>query len=218
VGYPTDSLFKQIKNGEEFPDLPIKEELDKYLSPESICVDAGANLGYVSLYMGRKAKRVYAFEPQRVVFMQLCANIFINEQFNVVPYNYGVYSENKRFHFAKIQDGWVGTNQIQDYNLINSIGSISLQPNDLGSMECLRLDEAIEGPVHLMKFDCEGGDIDGIIGSEGILINHRPIIIFEYNQEHSQRNYNKSIDDLLKFTHRFNYKMTQIDAGNYLLK
>ena len=85
IGFPNDHLFSEIKSGNSFTDGFLKGVIEKYVKPDSVCVDVGANLGYVSLYLAQRCKRVLAFEPQPVVFLQLCANLFLNQQFNVTP-------------------------------------------------------------------------------------------------------------------------------------
>ena len=58
---------------------------------DGIVIDAGANLGGFTVPVARELMgtngRVYSFEPQRVVFQQLCANIFLNRIDNVYCQN-----------------------------------------------------------------------------------------------------------------------------------
>ena len=58
---------------------------------KSIVIDAGANLGGFTLpvahHLQKQDGKVYCFEPQRIIFQQLCANIFINRLENVYAHN-----------------------------------------------------------------------------------------------------------------------------------
>ncbi len=57
--------------------------------PEGVVLDIGANLGTFCLPLAKKiTKHTYhAFEPQRIVYYQLCGNAFINGLDNVHCHN-----------------------------------------------------------------------------------------------------------------------------------
>jgi FkbM family methyltransferase len=72
----------------------VESTLCRYLTVETkgaIVIDAGSNLGGFALPVAKHLQdfggRVYCFEPQRIVFQQLCANIFINRLDNVFTHN-----------------------------------------------------------------------------------------------------------------------------------
>jgi FkbM family methyltransferase len=44
-------------------ELETTQAIDSLIVPGAICYDLGASIGYMSLLMARKAKRVFAFEP-----------------------------------------------------------------------------------------------------------------------------------------------------------
>ncbi len=48
------------------------------LTKNDICIDAGANLGFHTIQFGILSKKVHAFEPQSLIYNQLCANILFN--------------------------------------------------------------------------------------------------------------------------------------------
>ena len=217
VGFPQDYLFKCIKDGDGFPDSFLLETINKYVNKDSVCVDIGANLGYVSLYLSRICKKVYSFEPQHVVFLQLCANVFLNERFNVYPLELAAYSESKLFNFAVYQNGWVKASSFDDYNNIGSIGSISLEKKDDGNIKAVRPDEIIKEKVDFIKIDAQGGDIDAIFGCEKLLEN-RPVIVFEYEHDLSVNNYGRTLPEILPFAQKHNYGMRAISGQNYILE
>ena len=41
-------------------------------------IDVGANIGAFTIPLARRARRVIAIEPQRLVFQMLCANLALN--------------------------------------------------------------------------------------------------------------------------------------------
>lgn len=218
VGFPNDHLFDEIKKGSEFDDFFLKEIIDARAKSDWCCIDAGANLGYVSIYLSRKCRKVYSFEPQPIVFLQLCANLFINECFNVSPFNLAAHSKECLLDFASYQGGWVGTNDFNDYNKIRSIGSISLSASSSGKMRAVRLDESVHEKVDFIKIDCQGADIDVLIGCQKIVDRDRPLMVMEWEEDLSTKNYNRPFSDLEAFAKTNQYKMTSVHGGNYLLE
>lgn len=217
AGYPNDHLFSLIKNGETFVDGYVKRAIDRYVNADSICVDVGANLGYVSIYLAARSKWVHSFEPQPVVFLQLCTNLFLNQCLNVKPYNMGCYSRETTLDFADYQSGWVGASDLSDYSKITSVGSVSFQPSVNGSVPAKPLDDVIAGKVDFIKIDAQGADIDVLFGAERILREHHPVVVWEYEEDLSKRNYGRSLDDLAHFLGELGYVSTEIYPGNYLL-
>lgn len=95
-----DTRFKVERimwTGRYEPDL--LHLLAKWLRPESVCFDIGANVGALSLAMAQRMKggsgRVYSFEPAPETFQRLQANVALNPsvQTHVVPVNLGVSFE-----------------------------------------------------------------------------------------------------------------------------
>ena len=64
----------------EFSQLEV-DVFEKIVTPGQTVVDAGANIGAHTVYFCKAVGprgRVHAFEPQRVVFQALCANLALN--------------------------------------------------------------------------------------------------------------------------------------------
>ena len=217
AGYSQDYLFQIIKNGDNFPDKYVKDVIDKYVTKDSICIDVGANLGYISVYLAKKCKYLYSFEPQKNVYFQLCANLFLNECYNVTTYNKAVYSYNKNFDFASFQSGWVGTKEITNVDKVTSFGAISLTPSETGKIKAVTLDETFSEKIDFIKIDAQGADIDVIFGADNLISRDKPVIVFEYEEDLSLMNYNRTLSDLNYFLKRHSYKMIEIHHHNYLL-
>jgi hypothetical protein len=59
---------------------------DHFISEGQVVIDCGANIGAHTLFFARKVGltgKVYAFEPQRIVFQTLAANMALNSVSNV---------------------------------------------------------------------------------------------------------------------------------------
>lgn len=218
AGFPQDHLFSLIKGGSRFVDDYVQAQIDRLVSKDSVCVDVGANLGYVSVYLAKRCRRLWSIEPQPTVFLQLCCNLFLNECFNVTPLNIAATSTTCKLEFAPYQSGWVGTDDFTHYDKIRSIGSISLRQSESGVISGLPLDLAVTGPVDFIKVDAQGADIDVILGAKRILTDYRPHVVWEYEEDLSKINYGRELErDLIPMLGEVRYGIHEIYQGNYLL-
>jgi FkbM family methyltransferase len=220
LGFQQDHLFQEMQRGEGFIDTYLIPEMERYVKKDSICIDVGANLGYVSIYLSKKCKYLYALEPQPIVYLQLCGNLFLNECWNVKALELAAHSIDCNLDFAKYQSGWVGTDKFDDYHKIGSIGSISLSQNENGKMKAVRLDSIISEKIDFIKIDAQGADIDIVFGCEKIIQNSRPAIVFEYEPDLSINNYSRKLDDpdFVEFLKKYNYEMVCLFGDNYVLE
>ncbi len=60
---------------------------------QGMVIDVGANVGTHSLAFASTAKRVYAIEPHPQTYLHLCANILLNQAWNIEPINCAVGDE-----------------------------------------------------------------------------------------------------------------------------
>ena len=59
----------------------------QFVKEGGVVVEAGANMGCHTVAIARKvgnAGRVFAFEPQRIIYQMLCGNLSINGLWNVI--------------------------------------------------------------------------------------------------------------------------------------
>ena len=68
----------------------------RFIKPDTNVIDIGAHSGSWTLFLAKKANKVYSFEAQRMKYYQLCGNIAINELNNVYAYNTGLGSPSQR--------------------------------------------------------------------------------------------------------------------------
>lgn len=75
--------------------------LEKYPFAEGAMIDVGANLGVVSLILGRRFpdRALYAFEPNKTTFRALQSNIRLNQRANLQPYEIAVASHSGHIDF-----------------------------------------------------------------------------------------------------------------------
>ncbi|NGZ05252.1 MAG: FkbM family methyltransferase [Magnetococcales bacterium] len=152
-----------------------------------LILDIGANLGAYSIPLAKSlydvGGRVIGFEPQRIVYYQLCGNIILNGLDNYVALNQAVGHMN-------------GELEIPDINYAESdnIGGFSL---DKGVRELLDLEKysrpskstvsmitldslVLDKSPSLIKIDVEGYELNVLKGATDFLARHNyPPIIFE---------------------------------------
>jgi len=61
----------------------VQDAIDGMVRPGDICYDLGASIGYMTLLMARKAKRVYSFEPAPHAIAEMERHIAANGMKNV---------------------------------------------------------------------------------------------------------------------------------------
>jgi FkbM family methyltransferase len=160
--------------------LALKILIDK---PDGLVLDIGANLGTFCVPLARKIPQLkfHAFEPQRIVSYQLCANIIINSLDNVYTYELALSNENASVDLA-----------MPDYAAETNIGAFSIDKevreneyecktvNTTDRIDLVPLDYLTFNNVRLIKVDVEGHELEVIKGGiETIKASDYPPIIFE---------------------------------------
>lgn len=151
------------------------------LANPGMVIEAGANMGIHTVPMGRylaeQGRTMLAFEPQPVIFQQLCANLALNGLMNVRALPYACGRENGALRF-----------EIPDYQRTGNFGGTSMSEGS-GSMggsgrwevvQSVRLDHLVtDGAVGLIKIDVEGFEQSVLEGCEGILARSHPLLYVE---------------------------------------
>jgi FkbM family methyltransferase len=143
-----------------------------------LIVEVGANMGIHTVPMGaqlaKQNRTLFAFEPQPVIFQQLCANLALNGLMNVRALPYACGSENGPLVF-----------EVPDYLSLGNFGAASMQSSLPASsrrevVQCVRLDAILaEGAVGVIKIDVEGHELEVLKGSEGIFARCHPLLYVE---------------------------------------
>ena len=150
---------------------------------DGIVVDIGANLGSYIVPLAKQHSHLQfeAFEPQRIVYYQLCANTFLNRLSNVYAHNVGLSNEQRITNYV-----------LPNYAEETNIGAFSidfdtrLKDYEVKSegvterMIIIPLDSMQYEKVRLIKIDVEGHELSVLLGAEHTLReNNYPPIIFE---------------------------------------
>lgn len=183
---------------------------------DGIVLDIGANLGSYVIPVAKKFPQLkfISFEPQRIIYYQLCSNIILNGLDNVNAVN-----------IALSDEAGVADTVIPDYFQETNIGAFSLDPevrkNDyecatIGGKESMIisvLDNHNIGNIRLIKIDVEGLELKVLKGATQTLQNNNyPPIIFEawrYKEWFQPRR-----NELYDYIRSLGYNITIIGENN----
>ena len=186
-------IGKSIEKYGEFSYLEAKI-FEQICKAGDIVIEVGANIGAHTLYLSKLVGNgyVFAFEPQRLVFQNLCANLALNSISNVYAYQEAISNEN-------------GTIIIPECNFTknNNFGGINIENTKNGTtVNRQKLDNFLNkiDRLKLLKIDVEGMEILVIKGAKELIDKFRPIIYVENDrQEHSK--------ELIELLWSLDYKM-----------
>jgi len=149
--------------------------LKTILSPGSVFIDAGANVGIYTLAASRivgEAGRVLAFEPSVQSFPALEKNIALNSLTNVRAFPVALTQKNGRAWLHR------GPNPT-----LNSLGRDPSWKEDGEEIVTKTLDQALHHAgvdrVDVIKMDVQGAEELELRGAWNIVRSARPIVIFE---------------------------------------
>jgi len=144
--------------------------LTENIKPWHLCVDVGANVGYITLIMARRAASVVAFEPDPKLRHLLRLNLKANNVDNVTVRHEAVTDEVGKARFflnrEPMYSGLVGHTGIRDIIEVDTItlDSCGLKPD-------------------FVKIDVEGAEVRVLQGMKEILNNHDLNMILEVEPE-----------------------------------
>ena len=149
---------------------------EQVLPPGSVVVEAGANIGAHTVPLAKRvgsSGRVYAFEPQRVIFQLLCANLALNSLTNVVAFWSAVGDEQGELLVPEI-----------DYSRPNNFGGLGLEGRMSGEKVPLRsIDSLGLAQLNLLKADVEGMEHAVLAGARQTIERCRPLLYVENDRE-----------------------------------
>jgi FkbM family methyltransferase len=161
------------------------ELLALMLHPGDAVIDVGANLGTHTVGFAHKVGptgRVFSFEPQRIVFQMLCANVALSGLLNVHAVNAGLAR----------QPGMLRPHDMIDYDRPGNYGAVSYDsasatppgtpPNQAGEPTTfMTLDQLPLERCRLLKVDVEGMELEVLQGGANLIRTTRPVIYVENN-------------------------------------
>jgi FkbM family methyltransferase len=151
----------------------------QFIEPGATVIDVGAHQGTHALFFANCVGPdgvVLSFEPQRVMFQNLCANLALNSLQNVHAFQEGVDAE----------DGWL---RIKDYDYAKRghFSAMRFDPNNSGEpVRVRKLDSVLAFSdamprIDFLKIDVEGMEQQVVAGARDLISRDRPVIYCEYH-------------------------------------
>lgn len=150
------------------------ELFSRIVKPGDTVVEVGANIGAHTVPLAQLVGahgRVYAFEPQHIVFQNLCANIALNSLLNVCTYSQAAGAASGQATLPAV-----------DYTKLGNFGGIELQNLGQGTtVPVARLDDVLTdlSNIRLFKLDVEGWEQSVLEGAPNLIARHRPVLYLE---------------------------------------
>lgn len=170
-------IGRSLREYGEYSELEM-EMLGRFLRPGDTVVDLGANIGAHTLYFARRvgsSGRVIAFEPQRVVFQTLCANVALNSLTNVWALQAGAGEAEGQTRLPPM-----------DYSRSDNFGAVSLDDAEAGEPVPVRTVDSLElKDCALLKLDVEGWEAQALRGAKATLERCRPLLYLENHNAHN---------------------------------
>jgi FkbM family methyltransferase len=172
--YTTDHYVgRSLELYGEFSEL----EADLYrhlLAPGDTVIEAGANIGSLTSALAGMVGphgRVHAFEPQRDLFELLKRNAAHLRQVTAWPHALASVTGTVEYH-------------PQNRSKVCNPGGCQVAARsgdaDCESVDAVRADDVLpSGPVHLIKADVEGAELEVLKGTAGIIARCRPVLYVE---------------------------------------
>jgi FkbM family methyltransferase len=155
------------------------ELFETFVRTDDTVVEAGANIGAHTVRLAQlvgPAGRVHAFEPQRVVFQSLCANVALNGLANVFSHHAAVGREPGQLIVPAL-----------DYGNENNFGGLGLGGYSHGEPVAVETIDGLQlSSCSFIKIDVEGMEQEVLHGARETIGQYRPVLYVENDRaEHS---------------------------------
>jgi FkbM family methyltransferase len=146
--------------------------LGQIVKPGDVVLDVGANIGTHTVFFAKAVGDqglVVAFEPQRLAFQNLCANLALNSLTNGLARQQALGRRAETVRMPLLNPRF-------DQNF----GGFAVHDHGVGlPVEVMRLDDMPLPRCDLLKVDVEGMECDVLEGARESIARHRPVLFVE---------------------------------------
>lgn len=165
------------------------------VGPGSVVLDGGANIGALTVPLAKRVGpygRVLAFEPQRLTFQALCANVALNSLPNVSTFPMALGKAKGQLTLPPL-----------DLTQHQNVGGVSVKGHAAGEpVQTIAIDDLRLPGLTLLKLDLEGMERDALAGAHLTIKHLQPLLYVEADRA-DQR------DDLISDLKGFGYRLYQ---------
>jgi FkbM family methyltransferase len=198
----------------EFWDPHLKPIIERCADPARVAIDAGAYIGFHTVFLARHFRAVHSFEPQLRCFRLLNANVELNACARVRTYNQPLYDRDLPMELAredlqqiplKVHDGAI------DYAAIGNAAALAFVPAEQAEarLRSMTIDELGLEDVGFIKVDTQGCDLRVLTGARRTIALCRPTIAFEFEAELASH-HGDTMEDFERFFADLGYDLTEI--------
>ena len=148
-----------------------------------VAVDVGSNIGISVYFLAQSFGYVYAFEPDK-------QNI---ESFKKNSVDHGFAANTHLFEYA--------CGEVNERMSLTGNSGINRHYAPGEDVSVVKLDDVIKMKIGLLKVDAEGMDFLVLKGAKNLILNSKPVVIFEYkdgDKRHERWNSLTDSEDFMK--------------------
>ena len=146
------------------------------LNPSDLVIEVGSNIGSHTLALAKTVHQgaVFAFEPQHVIFQNLCANISINSITNCFCFDFALSDQqNQEFYYPNLnyskKNNFAAMNLSSEKSKNFSRVKVDTLDNKFSNMQSLKL----------LKTDAEGMEVNVLKGGFDLIKRTKPFLYVE---------------------------------------
>lgn len=195
------------KNPDKMWDGFLLDVFQKYINKDDCVIEVGANVGAHTITLSKLAKKVYSFEPQKFIFLQLCGNLFLNKCLNVQSFNKVVADSERLFSIEK------------DIDYLSQDDAPRLQFLYSEKGEKSVTIDSFNIPCNFLKIDAQGCDLLVLQGAIETITKYKPVIVLEIEEEAMLSKFQTTKSDYINFFNYINYSYSTFipNGADYLL-
>lgn len=190
---------------------------------DSDVIEIGSNNGHFTIefaeLVGNRG-RVFSYEPQRIIFQQLCCNLFLNGIDNVFAHQLAIGNEKGvvKFEYADYFN-----NDSVNFGDVSVYEDKKSNFNSFEEVQLDRIDSFEFNLVKVLKIDVQGYESNVINGALKTIKKHKPYIFIEIEEKclikfgSSEKELIKIIEDLGYVVKRFQVGIPYISSSGYCL-
>ena len=148
--------------------------LGQIIKPGDVVLDLGANIGTHTIFFAKQVTErgcVFAFEPQRLIFQNLCANITLNGLVNVISLQQAVGKRSETIRLPTFNP-----HRNRNFGAVSVMDHVTGEP-----VQMIRIDDLQLKRCNVIKVDVEGMECDVLEGGRETITRHRPVLFVENN-------------------------------------